>query len=120
MYLYYLLTPCSRALLEKLASSQLVKKLPASYGTQTLHYRIHECLPSVPILSQIDPVHAPTPYFPKIHLNITIPSTPGSSMWSLSLRFPHQISVYTSNIYINVIFSTNELSLCLNPHVAAL
>ena len=30
----YLLTPCSRALLEKLTSSQLVKKFPAFYGTQ--------------------------------------------------------------------------------------
>ena len=27
---------------------------------------------------------------------ITIPSTPGSFKWSLSLRFPHQYPVYTS------------------------
>ena len=30
----YLLTPCSRVLLEKLIGSQLVKKFPALYGTQ--------------------------------------------------------------------------------------
>jgi len=32
--LTYLLTPCSRILLEKLAGFQLVKKFPAFYGTR--------------------------------------------------------------------------------------
>ena len=32
--LTYLLTPCSRVLLEKLADLQLVKKFPAFYGTR--------------------------------------------------------------------------------------
>jgi len=30
----YLLTPCSRVLLEKLTGSQLAKKFPALYGTR--------------------------------------------------------------------------------------
>ena len=54
------------------------------------HYHIHKCLPPVPILSQLDPVHTLTSHFLEIHPNIILPSIPGS----LSLRFPHQNPVY--------------------------
>jgi hypothetical protein len=56
--LTYLLTPCSRVLLEKPIGSQLVKKFPKFYGTQRslLHSQVP---PLAPFLSQLDPVHPP-------------------------------------------------------------
>jgi len=88
-FLTYLLTPCSRVLREKLTGSQLVKEFPAFYATRRL---ITECTSAHHLsLSRARSIPSmPPTYFLMIHLNIILPSTPGSFSWSLYPRFLHQ------------------------------
>ena len=94
--LTYLLTPRSRVLPEKLTGFSASQEIRRILWNSKVHYRIQNCPPPVPLLSQLDPVHTHTSHFMKIHLYIILPSTPGSPKWSLSLGFPHQNPLYAS------------------------
>jgi len=71
------------------------KEIPRILWKPKIHYRIHNSLPPVPILSQINLVHTSTSHL-KILFNIIFPSMPGCYRWSPPRRFPHKNPAYTS------------------------
>jgi len=77
--------------------TRLGKKFSAFYGTLrfiTMFSRVRAGL----YLSNMNPVRNLTPYFPKIHSNIILPSTPMSYELSLLFRFSNQNSLCIFNL----------------------
>jgi len=70
-------------------------KFPASLETLIFHrilsirYCVHNSPAHLPVLKQINPVHAFQSYLFHIHFNITLPPKPRSSKWFFAIRFRH-------------------------------
>jgi hypothetical protein len=79
--------------------SQLVKKFPAFYGTEKVHYLVNNSSPLVPVPNQINPVHATLPSSLEINFNITLPPIPRRHIlpeYEVKFRKPVRLAVTAS------------------------
>jgi hypothetical protein len=72
-------------------------QIPCLLWNTKVLYHVYKGQPGVPILCQMNPVNTQTPYFLKIHVNITLPSTTRSPKLSLPFRLSNQNFVCISS-----------------------
>ena len=86
----YLSIPWSTVLLETTMRFSAIQEIPSALWDRKVHCRVYKRMSPVPVLRQISLVHATHPsHFLKIHLNIILSFTSGSSKLPLLLRvFP--------------------------------
>jgi hypothetical protein len=68
--------------------SRLVRYFLTFYETKNVHNRVHKIMSHIPFLIQTNPVTSSCRF--KIRFNITLPSTPRSSIWYFVFKFPIQ------------------------------
>jgi hypothetical protein len=100
-YLFnYLLTPCSRVLLEKLIVLQLVKKFPAFYGTRRFITAFtstrHLSLSWASSIQSMPPTPNPSRLL-KIHLRLGLPSGSFKCI-NIEIHFIHTVHFLTLHI----------------------
>jgi hypothetical protein len=80
----------------EVTNSQPVKKLKYFTDSLSIQYCVHSSPAHLPVLNQISLDYAFKSYLFQIHRNITPPSNPRSSEWSLAIRFRHlMLHVYS-------------------------
>ena len=94
--LYMLTYSLGRVLLDKLTRFIIGKKVPAFYGTRRLITAFKRA-PTCPYSEPDQSSPCSSSHFLKIHINIIIPSMPGTSEWCLFTRFPRQSPLSNSS-----------------------
>ena len=72
------------------------QEIPHILWNQKVHYRIHNCPPPLPILSQLDPFQTPTSHFLKINV-IVLPYAHGLPSCLFPSGFPTK-TLYTPHL----------------------
>jgi hypothetical protein len=134
MKLEILLNPCSRALLEKLTVFTASREIPRILWKLKVLYRIYNCPPPVPFLSQINPVHVPPPNLTSwrsisilsCHLRLSLPSglfRSGFPTTTVYTTLPHTRCMPCSSHFSRFGFTPMQnnrqhyISVCLNLYI---
>ena len=92
------------------------QEIPHILRNPKVHYCTHMSLPPCHYSQPYQSSQCPPSHFLKIHFNIALPSMPGSSKWSCTLRFHHQMPVYTSSPHTCYMPSPSHSSVFYHPN----